>query len=406
MSVLVSVLICARRLLIGIVAAYVITSLTLGGRRAAEPVFQSLSAGWCVSVLLWHRFRIRHLIRECLFCRQLHVLESLAGYLALLLVLAEVALRAASGISPADRSALDGHRLVPGHDYGAGLRGNSLGYPGPEFRKDKPAGTFRIAALGNSFAIGPTVPFADNYLTLLEARLPGVELYNFGVSGAGLRDYVAILRSDVWAYQPDLVLVSLLVSHDLTEFLPRPRYLDPRRHALYLSLPVSGKARRPAPPRSRDGAKRLMRPALSEDDFFGVQTRRLDLFRSPPLGSVEKKWQRAWADLETLASGCRNHGVPLALVLIPDECQVNDEALTAALRIADLARTELDLGLPQRRLREFCEARAMPCLDLRTAFTGAADAYTTRDTHWNVKGNHLGADAIAAWIRETCRPGR
>src|SRR5262249_25833881 len=323
------------------------------------------------------------------FSRPLHVLESLAGYLALLLVLAEVALRAASGISPADRSALDGHRLVPGHDYGAGLRGNSLGYPGPEFRKDKPGGRLRIAALGNSFAIGPTVPFAENYLTVLEARLPGVELYNFGVSGAGLRDYVAILRSDVWEYQPDLVLVSLLVSHDLTEFLPRPRYLDPRRHALYLSLPVSGKERQPAPPPSGDRAERLLRPALSEDDFFEVQTRRLEVFRSPPAGSVEEKWQRAWADLATLASDCRNHGVPLALVLIPDECQVNDEALTSALKIADVARPDLDLDLPQRRLREFCKARAIRSLDLRGAFAGIADAYTARDTHWNVRGNQL-----------------
>ena len=32
---------------------------------------------------------------------------------------------------------LDSYRLKPGHDYGGGLRGNSLGYPGPEFVRDK-----------------------------------------------------------------------------------------------------------------------------------------------------------------------------------------------------------------------------------------------------------------------------
>ena len=53
---------------------------------------------------------------------------------------------------------------------GAGLRGNGLGYSGHEFQQEKRPGVLRIAALGDSFALGPAVPFAANYLTLLERQ--------------------------------------------------------------------------------------------------------------------------------------------------------------------------------------------------------------------------------------------
>ena len=74
----------------------------------------------------------------------------------------------------------------------------------------------------------------DNYLTLLEKRLAGVEVYNFGVASAGPREYLSILRRDVWTYQPDLVLASVFVGNDITETLATPRHLDPQQHALYL----------------------------------------------------------------------------------------------------------------------------------------------------------------------------
>ncbi len=399
-----SLFIYCRRVWIGVVIAYVLISLTLGGHRSAKPAFYLLAGGWCAAALSWQVFRQ---VRERRGLSppagtspaarlSLGAIEPVAGYLTLLLALVEFVFSAASPISPADQAALDAHRLVPGHDYGGGLRGNRLGYPGPDFCREKRRGVDRIAALGNSFAIGPTVPFADNYLTRLEAILPDAEVYNFGMSGAGLRDYLAILRADVWECDPDLVLVSLLVSHDLTEFLPRPRYLDPRQHAIFLRL--AGKSQlEPEAASGRSPPDRLARPALTEEVFHEVQSHRLDVFLRPAPPSLDKKWQRAAADLDALLAECRRRHVPLAVVLIPDECQINEAALDAALEIANLDRSAVDLDLPQRRLLHFCSERGIPCLDLRLAFAGVPDAYTPRDTHWNVKGNRLAAEAISTW---------
>jgi lysophospholipase L1-like esterase len=229
-------------------------------------------------------------------------------------------------------------------------------------------------------------------------------VYNFGVPGAGPRDYLAVIRQDVWRFAPDLVLVSFLTSDDATEHLPRPRYLDPRQHALYrLARGWLG-----GPPQGflmgqTGGAPdRLSRPALSEEVFREVEARRLTVFLSPPPPAVEKKWQRTFADLARIADECRRHGVPAALVLIPDEFQVNPAVLATALGDRGLDRGELDLELPQRRLRKFCADSGVACLDLLPAFAGVPEVYAPHDTHWNARGNRLAAERIAEWLRPLC----
>ncbi len=56
--------------------------------------------------------------------------------------------------------------------------------------------------------------------------------------------------------------------------------------------------------------------------------------------------------------------MPLGVVLIPDEFQVNDAVLAQALKDKHLRREEVDLAMPQRRLSQFCSERAIPLLDL------------------------------------------
>jgi hypothetical protein len=346
----------------------------------------------------------------------LYGLEVLGVNLALTLILAEVSLRVyaySSGGSLLFGNTLDAYRLAPGQDYGGGLHGNRLGYPGREFQRDKRPGIYRIAALGDSFAIGPTVPFAENYLTLLEKSLSGCEVYNFGVSSTGPREYHLILKQHVWTFQPDLVLVSVFVGNDITEMLPTPRHLDPRQHCLYLLFARGGRLLREwwrqcpqatdqvvgriANPSSPD---RLTAATLSEVTFREVEARRLAVCLQPAPPGMEKKWQRALAYLDRIVTDCRCRQVPVVFVLIPDEFQVNPQVLADALQAGSVDRNALDLDLPQRRLRDFFAERNVPCLDLRPAFEEIPDTYTPRDTHWNVRGNCLAAQRISEWLRE------
>jgi hypothetical protein len=392
--------------LAGLVFLYVLSSLTLGGTRAARLVFGSAAAAWLGGFLaaraaqkIPRRPGLRILIRAL-------------GLFALAIVLVELGLRvlaACRGTSPQVSNALRANRLVPGHDYGAGLRGNYLGYPGREFGRQRRAGVRRIAALGNSFAVGPIVPFANNYLTLLENARPATEVYNFGVSGTGPREYAQILGEDVWPFQPDLVLVSLLVTHDVTETLPSPRYLDPRQHSLYWLF--AGGRREPLQVAQTDmqgatfnfqpedgPAPRLTEGTLTPAAFREVEVLRLRVCLTPDPGGLEKKWRRTLHDLRRLVAECRRHSVPVAFVLIPDEAQVNPEVLDELVRTGAIDPRTFDRDRPQRRFRDFCTAAGVPCLDLLPVFLGRTDLYAPRNTHWNVAGNRLAAARLAEWL--------
>ena len=279
------------------------------------------------------------------------------------------------------------------------MKGNSRGYPGPELPPKKKRGVLRIAAIGDSFAVGPAVPFADNFLTRLPTEMSAVEVGNFGVSGAGPREYREILERDVWAVKPDMVLLCVFVGNDITEALPRPRSFDPRRHALYLLCQRGWRVARAHSP-MEGSSSRLDGPSLSPEIFREVEARRLAVCHTDPPKSLERHWQRASRMLAGIAEACQKRGVKLAVVLIPDEFQVNNAVLQRAMRDADLKPAELDLDGPQRRLQAFFAQRQVPCLDLLPAFRQEPDTYAPQDTHWNVAGNHLAVRQIAAWLLE------
>jgi hypothetical protein len=391
-----------RRLAVGAVLTYVAVALTLGGMALARPMFYGAALGCGALVAVMGLMRRDTPARTAWW-------EVVASNVAIGLVLSELSLQgfaAMAGRSLLLDAGLDAHRLEPGRDYGAGLVGNRLGYPGPELPATRTAGLVRVAALGDSFAVGPAVPFNDCYLTRLGLELPGIEVGNFGVSGAGPREYRLILERDVWPVQPDVVLLSIFVGNDITETIAQPRHLDPRQHALGI-LGERGwrllrerwrETPRPAPaPRSRLG-----QAGLSPQTFREVEARRLPVCMKPVSAAMEKKWQRALDELERIVVSCHDRQARLAAVLIPDEFQVNPTVLDEGLAEGHIQRGQLDLDGPQRRLAEFFALRQVPCLDLLPALRQSPGSYAPCDTHWNVLGNHVAAREIASWL---CRAG-
>jgi hypothetical protein len=393
-----------RRLGVGMVLLYALVVLALGGTRAAKPTLYAVIVLWItgVGIAAVRTARKKEDAKRAAsaFLRG----ELVATNIVLALVAGELALQGSAAVlgrSFLVDAGMDARRLVPGRDYGGGLVGNRLGYPGPEFPAEKTAGLMRIAALGDSFAVGPAVPFADCYLTRLGQELPGVRVGNFGLSGAGPHEYRLILERDVLRIQPDLVLLSVFVGNDITETLGEPRHLHPCRHALGLlgqrSWRLVREWWRGAGPAA--ACLRAGETPLSPQTFREVEARRLVICRRQPEAALERKWQHALGELDRLVGACRKHGVPLAVVLIPDEFQVNDAVLEAARLEVGWSREEIDLEAPQRRLAEFFAVRNVPCLDLLPAMRSTPACYAPCDTHWNVTGNHLAAREIGVWLK-------
>ncbi len=96
---------------------------------------------------------------------------------------------------------------------------NSAGMRDLERAREKPPGRLRIAVLGDSYTEAIQVDRARAYPALLEKHLNTcgrpVEVLNFGVSGFGTAQQLLTLRSKVWDYAPDVVLLGFFPSNDV-----------------------------------------------------------------------------------------------------------------------------------------------------------------------------------------------
>ena len=283
---------------------------------------------------------------------------------------------------------------------------NALGLNDEEFEVPKPPGRFRILALGDSFTFG-LVPYPHTVMTLLEARLraacPGrdLDVLNFGIGGAGVRDYRAIVTLGLATYDPDLVLVNFYAGNDgpdlYREVHERSRGPDVLgasrlwtfgRNALRLwrgvhdldavQAPPAG----PAPPgrtprggtpvdprrhvSERDPA--LTGPIFTEAAFATIQAEEMRRFYRPEDPAVvDRAWQPVLADLEAIRAEVLRQGRRLALAVYPSALQVypaaagrpgRDAAAPPAVRRA-LGRRARSVA-PQPPARRLLPARRPP----------------------------------------------
>lgn len=88
---------------------------------------------------------------------------------------------------------------------GQGMRNNQ------EFALEKPAGTCRIALLGDSYFMGYEAQYEDTIVGLLESRLSSmgyrVEVPNFAVSGFSTEEMLREFEERTVAFAPDIVVV-------------------------------------------------------------------------------------------------------------------------------------------------------------------------------------------------------
>jgi hypothetical protein len=107
--------------------------------------------------------------------------------------------------------------LIPNLDITfqrAPVKLNSCGMRSPELEPGKPARTFRIALLGDSFAFGWGVKQNESFAQVLEDKLnsisngnPHFEVLNFGTPGYSTFQEVAKFKESGLDFQPDAVLV-------------------------------------------------------------------------------------------------------------------------------------------------------------------------------------------------------
>ena len=283
---------------------------------------------------------------------------------------------------------------------------NALGFNDVDHARVPPAHVrYRIAAIGDSVAFG-VVPYAANYLTLLETELApdgSVEVLNMGVPGTGPKDYLSILVAEGLPFNPDLVMAGFFIGNDF-ETAGRELY----EHS-YLATSLYffwrlGTAGAPAGILVGAGSSSYAdnEPTFAPERFLEIEVDRAWIY-SPGDARLSSAVAGALGYLRQMRDVSAAAGAEFLVVLIPDEVQINGELADLVLRAYGVGQDGLDFPQPNRLMAEALTQEGIPFLDLLPAFEQEerdGRLYKPRDTHWNLAGNQLAAATMVPVLRD------
>jgi lysophospholipase L1-like esterase len=322
------------------------------------------------------------------------ILLSIAGSVFVGFLILEVGLRAV-GYSAAPVVAPDSMRgwaLIPN------LPGitNSQGLRDRERTVLKPAGTVRIAVLGDSMAEGMQVALEQTFPSVLEELLgaracPGgapVEVINFAVQGYGTAQQRLTLNQQVWAYDPDVVVLAMFPGNDVRDNVRALKGLDylPFYTLVEGNLVLDLSFRQRWSYRVRTlgaGVIRYSRLAqwfnrtrfLLKAQLRAWSDRRQSEARGLGEAGVDNmvfldpaplEWEQAWRVTEAIVARMNKdtmaHGARFVVAIVGTAAEVNpDEGPRTALAAAIGAS---DLSPPRRRVTALGLKAGFPVLDL------------------------------------------
>jgi len=335
------------------------------------------------------------------------------GDLILVLVLSfglgEVALRVVDHFHPSHifhKKSYNQFRARPGSIF-HGFRINELGFHDHSFDEEK-GNRFRVMGLGDSFAFG-VVPFPHNYLTILEQLLtqaaPPVEVLNMGIPRTGPPDQLALLRLEGLRFKPDLVLVSFVIGNDFRDVHEMDEPDTTMVDLSYVLSLIRYAVRAPShvSPGLLYGHSEYRddQPTFDRSTYLDILFRRGFVFRTD-VREFQDIFDKTVGYLEAIHRTCADLGIGMMVVLCPDEIQIDSTVRKTLIEGFDVFRDDnTDFGRPNRMLSERLAASGIDVLDLRPALFEASQServYKIRDTHWNVAGNRVAAQAIADFI--------
>lgn len=140
-------------------------------------------------------------------------------------------------------------------------------------------------------------------------------------------------------------------------------------------------------------------PHVDYEAFLNESSGDLAACRTPLDEPMRRRWGRTFAALDGAVDTCRAANVPLALVVVPGELQINEGLRATLLRRCGMTTEQVDLELPQRRLAGYAQQRAVPLVDLLPHLRHCRQAVFARhQTELSERGNIEAAAAIGGWL--------
>jgi hypothetical protein len=115
------------------------------------------------------------------------------------------------------------------------------------------------------------------------------------------------------------------------------------------------------------------------------------------------KWRGTLENLAGIHEVAKERGIPMLLVIMPDEFQVNESVRNKIFERYQLTPEDYDVESPQKRLMAFAKSRKIAVVDLLGPLREADKiqrCHHLQDGHWNSRGNTIAAEAILPVLRE------
>jgi hypothetical protein len=300
---------------------------------------------------------------------------------------------------------------------------NSRSLRTKEYPVARRPGAYRIAAIGDSFTVGAGA-YGKTWPVLLERDLAArlqrpVEVFALGVPGVGPQFELKLWELERDLLRPDLVVVAFFVGNDFTddeEFglhpsgearLVRASYTARLVRNLY-RVWAEGRRGEDGSPQPRGTSGRsggfevptgdIERLTFSAERHLQIEAYRMQICLREHRNDFLRLSANVARVLRRFQAEVRAAGADFTVMIVPDEFQVDTRLRQDALALLEVPASEVDLDVPQARLKLLLDEAGIRHIDLLPAFRDAGRSerlYYERNTHWNDAGNALAARLLA-----------
>ncbi len=319
---------------------------------------------------------------------------------------------------------------------------NSKGLRSPDYDYEKPARTYRILFVGDSFTEGYDVEFENLFSTILETQLnrdsavhKHVEVINAGTGGYSNDQEYLFYRLEGRKYFPDAVVMMMYASNDVYYNLLerygnyyKPKFVAKEGELILSNTPL------PKPP-ATEGIKDIFRnlslyqftlnniltrfpratqqltgwglvaPATAEiATAKGSAPASFGIFDRSPSKEINEAWDITKHILRAMQKLCDSNRTQFILFSIPDKFQVYETDWKDTQDRYHVNDSVWDRSGPEKVLNEFCHKEQILFVNgldsLRAERTSLVSLYN--GVHWNENGNQKVAALLNRVIRDRC----
>ncbi len=334
-------------------------------------------------------------------------------------------------------------------EYVRDLSYNARSMRGPELPYAKPAGTYRILLVGDSFVDAYTEELNDRVGNVLERLLDQgsparhTEVISLGTGGYSTDQELLWLESEGLRYQPDLVVLLFYYNDIWYNILDsywrggKPRFVMEGDSLRLTNVPVPRPGAAPAARGVlgrvnqfvRDNSRLywvLARVVQNQPKLFGLAVRlgltepspemvfdasqgaviagEFSVFRTDPPPEVARAWSMTDALVRRMRDDAHRSGAAFTAFHVPVRSRIYTQNEDVR---ANAGSSGTDVDAVTRRFQAMCATDSIPCLEPTSLFVAAADSLRTKDErlyyqydwHWNHNGHALAARILADSIR-------